>query len=136
MSVRGAPAIGITAAYGVALAAVRSKAKNSSQFMKEVSKANNLTVIVNDTKSFVDPFQTAIRKNLDGAVEMLVKAGAEVDLSNIYQAVVVFWDNSKVLENVLKAKNVRSIVNEKDEYGITPLMHASTTGNGNDGCGS
>src|SRR5258708_11045586 len=39
MTVRGAPAIGITAAYGVALAAVRSKAKSSSVFKTEIEKA-------------------------------------------------------------------------------------------------
>src|ERR1700677_3786131 len=39
MTVRGAPAIGITAAYGVALGAVHSKSKNSSVFEKEVEKA-------------------------------------------------------------------------------------------------
>jgi len=39
MTVRGAPAIGITAAYGVALGAVRSKNKNASVFEKEVKKA-------------------------------------------------------------------------------------------------
>lgn len=39
MTVRGAPAIGITAAYGVALAATRSKAKTTAQFDKEISGA-------------------------------------------------------------------------------------------------
>jgi methylthioribose-1-phosphate isomerase len=39
MTVRGAPAIGITAAYGVALAAVRSKAKKPAAFKVEVEKA-------------------------------------------------------------------------------------------------
>ncbi len=36
MTVRGAPAIGITAAYGVAVAAVHSKAKNPASFKKEM----------------------------------------------------------------------------------------------------
>src|ERR1039458_9908800 len=39
MTVRGAPAIGITAAYGVALAAVRSEAKSAKSFKKETEKA-------------------------------------------------------------------------------------------------
>jgi methylthioribose-1-phosphate isomerase len=39
MTVRGAPAIGITAAYGVAVGAMRSKAKNDVSFEKEVEKA-------------------------------------------------------------------------------------------------
>ncbi len=39
MTVRGAPAIGITAAYGVALAAVKSRAKNPEAFAREVGKA-------------------------------------------------------------------------------------------------
>jgi len=39
MTVRGAPAIGITAAYGVALAAARSKAKSPDTFKAEVEKA-------------------------------------------------------------------------------------------------
>ncbi len=39
MTVRGAPAIGITAAYGAALGALRSKAKKSVVFKKEVEKA-------------------------------------------------------------------------------------------------
>lgn len=39
MTVRGAPAIGITAAYGVAVAALRSKAKSAASFKKEMEKA-------------------------------------------------------------------------------------------------
>lgn len=39
MTVRGAPAIGITAAYGVALAAIHSKAKSLTGFEKEVLSA-------------------------------------------------------------------------------------------------
>jgi methylthioribose-1-phosphate isomerase len=39
MTVRGAPAIGITAAYGVAVAALRSKAKSPVNFKKEMEKA-------------------------------------------------------------------------------------------------
>ena len=39
MTVRGAPAIGITAAYGVALGAVRSRAKTSQAFKKEIERA-------------------------------------------------------------------------------------------------
>lgn len=39
MTVRGAPAIGITAAYGTALAAVRCKAKSPAVFKVEVGKA-------------------------------------------------------------------------------------------------
>jgi len=39
MTVRGAPAIGITAAYGVAVAALRSKAKSPADFKKEMVRA-------------------------------------------------------------------------------------------------
>jgi methylthioribose-1-phosphate isomerase len=39
MTVRGAPAIGITAAYGVAVAALRSKGKSPAVFKKEMEKA-------------------------------------------------------------------------------------------------
>jgi len=39
MTVRGAPAIGITAAYGVAVGAIRSKAKNVLGFEKDVKKS-------------------------------------------------------------------------------------------------
>jgi methylthioribose-1-phosphate isomerase len=39
MTVRGAPAIGITAAYGVALTALRSKTKNPKVFKSEMEKA-------------------------------------------------------------------------------------------------
>ncbi|HUO58604.1 MAG TPA: S-methyl-5-thioribose-1-phosphate isomerase [bacterium] len=39
MTVRGAPAIGITAAYGVALAAVRSRAKNPALFQSEIERS-------------------------------------------------------------------------------------------------
>jgi methylthioribose-1-phosphate isomerase len=39
MTVRGAPAIGITAAYGVAVAAVRSKVGTPEAFRKEIEKA-------------------------------------------------------------------------------------------------
>ncbi|OGF46527.1 MAG: S-methyl-5-thioribose-1-phosphate isomerase [Candidatus Firestonebacteria bacterium RIFOXYC2_FULL_39_67] len=39
LAVRGAPAIGVAAAYGVALAAVRSKAKDKIKFYKEMAYA-------------------------------------------------------------------------------------------------
>lgn len=39
MTVRGAPAIGITAAYGVALVAMRSKTKDISRFETEIEKS-------------------------------------------------------------------------------------------------
>jgi methylthioribose-1-phosphate isomerase len=39
MTVRGAPAIGITAAYGVAVAAAHSKAGSSASFKREIEKA-------------------------------------------------------------------------------------------------
>src|SRR5580692_17643 len=38
MVVRGAPAIGVSAAYGVALGALRSDAKTTSEFVPEFSK--------------------------------------------------------------------------------------------------
>lgn len=39
MTVRGAPAIGVAAAMGVALAAINSKAKTFNDFLKEVDQA-------------------------------------------------------------------------------------------------
>ncbi|MEM0443757.1 MAG: hypothetical protein QXS57_04345 [Candidatus Caldarchaeum sp.] len=39
MTVRGAPAIGVAAAFGVALAAVRSRAKTRESLLKQVSQA-------------------------------------------------------------------------------------------------
>ena len=42
MQVRGAPAIGITAAYGMALAAQRSTAQTSSKLLEKLAKAKAL----------------------------------------------------------------------------------------------
>lgn len=39
LSVRGAPAIGVAAAYGMVLAAQQSSAKSTSEFLKELEKA-------------------------------------------------------------------------------------------------
>lgn len=39
LSVRGAPAIGVAAAYGMALAAAQSSAKSTPDFLKELDKA-------------------------------------------------------------------------------------------------
>lgn len=39
LSVRGAPAIGVAAAYGMALAAQKSSAKSTTEFLKELEKA-------------------------------------------------------------------------------------------------
>jgi len=39
MKIRGAPAIGIAAAYGMALAAISSRAENYSRFVQDMEKA-------------------------------------------------------------------------------------------------
>lgn len=39
LSIRGAPAIGVAAAYGMALAAAKSSAKSTPDFLKELDKA-------------------------------------------------------------------------------------------------
>lgn len=42
LSVRGAPAIGVAAAYGVALAASESKAKSTPEFLEEIQEATEV----------------------------------------------------------------------------------------------
>jgi methylthioribose-1-phosphate isomerase len=42
MEVRGAPAVGVTAAFGMALAAIHSKAKNTDELLNDLKKAKDL----------------------------------------------------------------------------------------------
>ena len=78
MLVRGAPAIGVAAAYGIALGALEIKATSRSQFMKEFEKVAR---IIADTRP------TA--RNLFQVIERMLKvAAAGKDIEQIKKALV------------------------------------------------
>ena len=49
MKIRGAPAIGVTAAFGMALAAYSSKAGTTGEFIKDMKKAKNCLILTRPT---------------------------------------------------------------------------------------
>jgi len=68
MTVRGAPAIGVAAAYGIALAALKSGAKNKQALLKELKNAS-------ETLSKTRP--TAV--NLFWALERMMNVAEKFD---------------------------------------------------------
>lgn len=49
MKIRGAPAIGVAAAFGIALAAYSSKASTTKEFIKDMKKAKNCLILTRPT---------------------------------------------------------------------------------------
>jgi methylthioribose-1-phosphate isomerase len=75
MAVRGAPLLGITAAYGVALAAERSSARTSAALLKDLRRAGDLLVSSRPTAVNV---AWAVRRVLDAAGRFAPEGPASV----------------------------------------------------------
>lgn len=68
MAVRGAPAIGATAAFGLALAALRSKASTASELLRDLEAAADLLRATRPTAA-----------NLDWALRRLLKGARDIE---------------------------------------------------------
>jgi methylthioribose-1-phosphate isomerase len=77
MKVRGAPAVGVAAAYGIALGARDIKAENRARFLSQLDKILH---------AFAATRPTAV--NLFRAIDRMKKAASEADIAAIKQALV------------------------------------------------
>jgi len=77
MNIRGAPAIGIAAAMGIALGAQGIKAEGFDSFMQEIEKISNVMLSTRPTavniKWAVDRIRAFLNKNSDKPIEVLKK---------------------------------------------------------------
>ncbi|MFC2050740.1 S-methyl-5-thioribose-1-phosphate isomerase [Chloroflexota bacterium] len=77
MKVRGAPAVGVAAAYGIALGAQHIKAENKAKFLSHLDKI---------LQSFAATRPTAV--NLFRAIDRMKKAASAADIATIKQALI------------------------------------------------
>jgi len=77
LKVRGAPAVGVAAAYGIALGARDIKAENKAKFLSQLDKI---------LQAFAASRPTAV--NLFAAIDRMKKAAAAADFTTIKQALI------------------------------------------------
>jgi len=77
LKVRGAPAVGVAAAYGIALGAQNIKAENKAKFLSQLDKI---------LQAFAASRPTAV--NLFAAIDRMKKAAAAADFTTIKQALI------------------------------------------------
>jgi methylthioribose-1-phosphate isomerase len=79
MKVRGAPAIGVTAAYGMALAALESVASDSERLLAELQEAGNF---LNATRPTAVNLAWAVSRSLAAAQEWAKQGDSTTDIAN------------------------------------------------------
>ncbi len=77
LKVRGAPAVGVAAAYGIALGAQNIKAENKAKFLSQLDKILH---------AFAASRPTAV--NLFAAIDRMKKAASAADIATIKQALI------------------------------------------------
>ncbi|HPZ07318.1 MAG TPA: S-methyl-5-thioribose-1-phosphate isomerase, partial [Candidatus Eremiobacteraeota bacterium] len=87
MHIRGAPAIGVAAAYGMALAAQNFRTQNINDFLKEIEKAS---MVLRESRP------TAV--NLFWAVERMVKLANESEIDCIEEIRKTMLEEAKKIE--------------------------------------
>jgi methylthioribose-1-phosphate isomerase len=115
MKVRGAPAIGVAAAYGIALGVQDIKAENKARFLSQLDKI---------LKAFATARPTAV--NLFRAIDRMKKvAEATGDVPGIKQALI---DEAKRIhaEEEASQERLRQLGAELIEDGFTILTHCNT----------
>jgi methylthioribose-1-phosphate isomerase len=115
MKVRGAPAIGVAAAYGIALGAQNIQAQNKAKFLSQLDKI---------LKAFTAARPTAV--NLFRAIDRMKKAAAEAgDIPEIKQALI---DEAKSIhaEEEAATRRLSQLGAELIEDGFTVLTHCNT----------
>ena len=115
MNIRGAPAIGVAAAYGIALGAREIKATTKSQFLKELQEV---------TKTIASTRPTA--RNLFSVIEHMKRvAAAGKDIAEIKKALVD--EAVRIHAEVEKAtRSLSQIGAELIEDGFSILTHCNT----------
>jgi len=115
MNIRGAPAIGVAAAYGIALGAREIKATTKSQFLKEFQEV---------TKTIATTRPTA--RNLFGVIERMKRiAAAGKDIAGIKKALVD--EAVRIHAEVEKAtRSLSQLGAELIKDGFSILTHCNT----------
>jgi methylthioribose-1-phosphate isomerase len=113
MKVRGAPAIGVAAAYGIALGAQNIKAETKSKFLSQFDKI---------LQSFVESRPTAV--NLFRAIDRMKKAATAADFAAIKQALI---DEAKSIhaEEEAATRRLSQLGAELIKNGVTILTHCN-----------
>jgi methylthioribose-1-phosphate isomerase len=113
MKVRGAPAIGVAAAYGIALGAQNIKAENKAKFVSQFDRI---------LQSFATARPTAV--NLFRAIDHMKKAAAAADFTTIKQALV---DEAKRIhaEEEAATERLSQLGAELIKDGFTVLTHCN-----------
>jgi len=116
MTVRGAPAIGVTAAMGIALAAKRSKHSDKELLMLDIEKAAQVIRATRPTA-----------RNLFGAIErMLKKAREAADQGRDIRETLVVEAQLMADEDVAANRRMGAFGAELIEDGDTVLTHCNT----------
>jgi methylthioribose-1-phosphate isomerase len=113
MKVRGAPAIGVAAAYGIALGAQNIKAENKAKFNNQLDRI---------LQSFATARPTAV--NLFRAIDRMKKAAAAADFTTIKQALI---DEAKKIhaEEEAATERLSQLGAELIKDGFTVLTHCN-----------
>jgi methylthioribose-1-phosphate isomerase len=114
LKVRGAPAIGVAAAYGIALGAQRIKADNKAKFLNELDKI---------LRAFAAARPTAV--NLFRAIDRMKKAATAADITTVKQALI---DEAKAIhaEEEAATERLSRLGAELIKDGFTVLTHCNT----------
>ncbi len=116
MAVRGAPAIGVTAAFGMALAAVRSNALAVPDLLSELSRAGDLLIAARPTAVNL-PW--AVRRMMDAARQ---PASSTADLRDRMVSLAQYMADEDVAINRRMAENGAALI----EDGDTIIHHCNT----------
>ncbi len=113
LKVRGAPAIGVAAAYGIALGAQKIKARNKAGFLKKLAEIS---------EAFATARPTAV--NLFRAIDRMKKAAIIADFATIKQALI---DEAKAIHADEEAATERlsRLGAELIKDGFTILTHCN-----------
>ena len=114
MKVRGAPAIGVAAAYGIALGAQNIKAENKAKFLSQLDKI---------LQAFAAARPTAV--NLFRAIDRMKKVATAADVATIKQALI---DEAKRIhaEEEAAQERLSRLGAELIKDGFTILTHCNT----------
>lgn len=116
MTVRGAPAIGVTAAYGIVLAAVYSKAKRVDAILQELQEAS---------KILLQSRPTAV--NLSWSISrMMAIANSDFPNKNLLTSALFDEASRMAAEDVATNKAISAIGTELIDDGDTIIHHCNT----------
>lgn len=115
LKVRGAPAIGVATAYGIALGARQIKTKNSSQFLQDLDKI---------TEQFAAARPTAV--NLFRAIERMKQVAGRYE--NVALAKEYLVDEAKKIhaEEEIATERLSRVGAELIKDGFTVMTHCNT----------